>query len=205
MDWKEYEEEIHNYFRSEYPTAKIVPNAHLVGRHSKTKRQIDLLVEIQVCDVIFRIVIDAKHRARKIDVKHVAEFLGLMRDVGAHKGLMIAREGFTLAAIKRAHSDDADVVLDVLNFKDFSEFQGLDAIPYSGTNAALMQPPFGWIVDGTRRPGTLAWLYQRGLTLEEAVTAKEFMYVNFWTKTKAQQRTICHPFCTPGVVHAWRR
>jgi hypothetical protein len=185
MDWKEYEREIEKYFRSEYPTARIAANAHLVGRHSKTDRQIDLLIEIQVCDVSFRIVIDAKHHARKIDVKHVEEFLGLMRDVSAHKGLMIAPEGFTSAAIERAHSDDADVLLDVLNFKDLAEFQGLSAIPYSGINGALIQPPFGWIVDGTRRPGTLAWLYQRGLTIEQATKAREFMYVNFWRKDEA--------------------
>jgi hypothetical protein len=42
--------------------------------------------------------------------------------------------------------------------------------------------PFGWIIDGTRREVMVATLYQRGLTLESAGKAREWMYVNFWTK-----------------------
>ncbi len=38
------------------------------------------------------------------------------------------------------------------------------------------------MVDATRRPGTLAWLYQRGLTFDEATKTHEFMYINFWHK-----------------------
>ena len=118
MDWKEYEREIEDHFRSEYPSARITANAKLVGHISKTERQIDLLIEEQICDLTFRIAIDAKHHGRKIDVKQVEEFLGLVRDVGVHTGIMIALEGYTEAAVERAHKDDADVILDVLNFKE---------------------------------------------------------------------------------------
>jgi hypothetical protein len=182
MDWKEYEREIEDHFRSEYPSARITADAKVAGHLSNTDRQIDLLIEDQICDLTFRIAVDAKHHGRKIDVKQVEEFLGLVRDVGVHTGVMIAPEGYTEAAIERAHKDDADVILDVLNFKELEQFHGFGAIPYSGPYGVLMQPPFGWVVDGTRRPGTLAWLYQRGLTFDEAIDAHEFMYVNFWHK-----------------------
>ncbi len=182
MDWKEYEREIEGHFRSEYPSARITANAKLVGHFSNTERQIDLLIEEQICDLTFRIAIDAKHHGRKIDVKQVEEFLGLVRDVGVHTGIMIAPEGYTDAAIERAHKDDADVILDVLNFKELQQFHGFGAIPYSGQHGALVQPPFGWVVDGARRPGTLAWLYERGLTFDDATKSHEFMYINFWQK-----------------------
>lgn len=182
MDWKEYEEKIEDHFRREYPSARITHNARITGKLSNTRREIDLLIEGQICDLPFRIVIDAKYYNRKIDVKDVEEFLGLIRDVGAHKGMMISTEGYSDAAIQRASADDTDVILDVLNFDELGRFQAFCAIPRAGSNAALMPAPFGWIMDATRREGAPAWLYQRGLTFEEAISAYEFMYVNFWSK-----------------------
>jgi len=182
LDWKEYEQEIVTHFRSEYSSARITANAKLPGMLSKTSRQIDLLIEEQICDMPVRIVVDGKHRNKKLDVKDVEEFLGLVRDVRAHKGVLISKEGYTEAAVKRAHHGDDDVILDVLNFKDLKDFHGQLGIPYAGPHGAVVQPPLGWIIDGTQGRGALAFLYQRGLTYEEAMKTCEFMYVNFWGK-----------------------
>jgi Restriction endonuclease len=182
VDWKQYEQEIEHHFRTEYPTATITADAKLPGKLSKIDRQIDLLIEAQICDMRFRIIIDAKHYNRKIDVKDVEEFLSMVRDVGAHKALMISPEGYTNAAMERAHADDADVVLDVLNFKELQFMTGLSGIPYAGPHGAVVLPPLGWVIDATKRVGTLAYLYERGLTFQEATAAHEFMYINFWNK-----------------------
>ena len=56
-DWKEYEREIADYFRSEYPDALITPNAKIIGKFSKVERQIDLLIEDQASDLSFRVVV----------------------------------------------------------------------------------------------------------------------------------------------------
>jgi hypothetical protein len=181
MDWKEYEREIEEHFRAEYPSASITTNARVDGKFSGVPRQIDLLIDDLACDMSIRIVVDAKWRNHKLDVKEVEEFLGLAKDVSAHKGVMIAPEGYTEAALLRAQRDDADLLLDVLNFKELKEYQGLGAVPYSGTNGAVIQPPLGWVADGTRGRGALAWMYERGLTLDEAFKRMEYMYVNFWT------------------------
>ena len=101
MDWKDYEREIEDHFRAEYSSACITADAKLLGRLSGTVRQIDLLIEEQICDLAFRIAIDAKHHRRKIDVKQVEEFIGLVRDVEVDMGILIAPEGFTEAAIER--------------------------------------------------------------------------------------------------------
>jgi Restriction endonuclease len=182
MDWKCYEKEITDQFQASYPASKITPGAKLIGKFSKVERQIDLLVEEQASDFSFRIVIDAKYRGRKIDVGEVEAFLGLIRDVEAHTGVMVALEGYTPAAVNRAHYDDLDVILDVLNLDELKMFQGFGAVPDHGEHGVALPSPFGWIIDATVREGGVAWLYQRGLTFEEASGRWEFMYVNFWSK-----------------------
>jgi tetratricopeptide (TPR) repeat protein len=182
VDWQGYEREIAEQFRTNYPSADITPNAKLVGKFSKVERQIDLLVEGRASDFAFRIVIDAKYRGRRIDVGDVEAFIGLTRDVEAHTGMMVALEGYTPAAVNRAHNDDLDIILDVLNLDELKAFQGPTAIPYSGEYGVSIAAPFGWVMDATKRPHMLASIYERGKTFEEAVRSDEWMYVNFWKK-----------------------
>jgi tetratricopeptide (TPR) repeat protein len=189
-DWQQYEREIEEQFRQAYPSARITFNAKLVGKFSRVERQIDLLIEELASDFAFRIVIDAKHRGRKIDVGDVETFLGLMRDVEAHTGMLIALEGYTPAAVNRAHYDDLDVILDVLNLDELKEFQGPTAIPYAGECGAWIVAPFGWVVDATRRPNMMASLYQRGLNFEKAQRCDEWMYINFWNKKDDKVNTL---------------
>jgi Restriction endonuclease. len=182
MDWRQYELEITEHFRECYPAASITFDARLMGKYSGIERQIDLLIEDQTSDFLFRIVIDAKFRGRKIDVNDVESFLGFIKDVEAHTGMMIALEGYTRAALDRAYFDDADVILDILNFENLKEYQGLCAIPYSGNNGVCLEAPLGWIADGTQRQGILASLYARGENFDQAVKKMEWMYINFCKK-----------------------
>jgi len=182
MDWQQYEREIEEQFRRAYPSAQITHDAKLVGKFSKVERQIDLLIEERASDFAFRIVVDAKYRGRKIDVSDVEAFIGLTRDVEAHTGMMVALEGYTPAAVNRAHNDDLDIILDVLNVEELKAFQGFEAIPFSGDRGVSIAAPFGWIVDATQRPGMVATIYERGLSFEAAVKNNEFMYVTFWDK-----------------------
>jgi len=190
VDWQGYEREVAEQFRINYPTAEITPNAKLVGKFSRVERQIDLLIEERASDFAFRILIDAKYRGRKIDVGDVEAFIGLTRDVEAHTGMMVALEGYTPAAVSRAHNDDLDIILDVLNLDELKVFQGPTAIPYSGEYGVSFAAPFGWVVDGTMRPHTLASIYQRGKTFDEAVRSNEWMYVNFWENRGKQVNTL---------------
>src|SRR5262249_42440694 len=153
------------------------PDAKLLGRFSKAERQIDLLVEDQAVDFVFRIAIDAKHYSERIDVKDVEQFLGLLDDVGVDVGVMISPEGYSQAAINRAHYDESRLELDVLNFADLKMYQGFGAIPYSSGVGVAMPAPFGWVIDARHGAACSAWLYQRGKTLEEAIEANEWMYV----------------------------
>jgi hypothetical protein len=189
-DWQRYEREIEEEFRQAYPSAQITHNAKLIGKFSKVERQIDLLIEEHPSDFSFRIVVDAKCRGRKIDVKDVEAFIGLTRDVEAHTGMMVALEGYTAAAVNRAHNDDLDIILDVLNMEELKAFQGFAALPYSGDRGVSIAAPFGWIIDATQRPGMLASLYERGISFEDAVRNNEFMYVSFWDKRNTEVNSL---------------
>lgn len=182
MDWKQYEDEIFGHFRQEFPNAQITADGKVTGRYSKVERQVDVLVDDTLAGFALRIAIDAKHRGRPIDVVDVESFIGFCADVSANKGLMISLSGFTTAAVNRAHYDDSDIELDVLNFAELKQFQGFGAVPYAGKVGVLIPAPFGWVIDGTRREGAVATLYQRGRDLNEAGQAREWMYINFWTK-----------------------
>lgn len=184
MDWRQYEKEIFSLFKSDYPDADIQFDAQVLGRYSKVNRQIDILIEDFVAGNRMRIVVDAKYFNSNIDVKDVESFIGMLADVGAHKGLLITQTGYSPAAINRAFNDSGDIELDILNFKDLLEHQGFLAIPFAGDNGVLLPAPFGWVVDVRTSPGWLALLYQRGLDLEEAQAKQEWMYVNFWNRKK---------------------
>jgi hypothetical protein len=182
MTWKDYENEIFEYFKTQYPTAEISHNVTVDGQFSKTKRQIDILIEDYVAGNRIRIVVDGKFFTKNIDVKDVEMFIGMLNDCGANKGLLITQEGFSQAAINRAFYDLMDIELDILNFKDLHRFQAFVGIPHSGGYGVVLPAPFGWILDGTRRQGMLATLYERGLTLEQAGERLEWMYVNIASK-----------------------
>lgn len=215
MTWKDYELEIHDSFKEMFPDADITHNVTVTGRYSKVERQVDILIEDYVAGSRIRIVVDGKFFSKKIDVKDVEMFIGMLNDCEANKGLLITQEGYSKAAIARAYNDPIDIELDILNFKDLQTFQDIGAIPFSGKYGVLLPAPFGWIIDATRREGVLATLYQRGLTIEQAGESKEWMYVNIRSKDNEiktlddflefqKKNTLAHfpkaKFCTMPTV-----
>ena len=182
MDWRTYENEIHEHLCSLYPDAAIRRDVQLPGRDSSVDRQIDILIEDDIAGFSTRIVVDGKYFARRIDVTHVERFIELVEDVRATHGLLVTSQGYSKAARRRAHNHSKDIQLDVLNLSELREYQSLAAIPYSGKRAMWVNAPFGWIVDGSRNDASLATLYQRGRTLEEAMRLHDWMYVNYWLK-----------------------
>lgn len=211
MNWKQYELEIYDWFKTRFPDANIRRDIKIFGLYSKVPRQIDILIEENIASGWVRTIVDGKFFSTKVDVNDVESFIGMIRDVEAHKGILITNEGFTEAAINRAHYDQTDVDLDIFNFKDFLQFQSGLAIPYAGSNGVMMPAPLGWVIDGTRREGCIATLYQRGLGLNEAGQHREWMYVNFWQKneeaksieelTKVQEQRILQKFPDAKITY----
>ncbi|MEH6450310.1 MAG: restriction endonuclease [Oleispira sp.] len=103
-DWQLYERLIAKLMLQQLSTSYCVtPNANIVGSISGIKRQIDVLIDYRFdTENRNRIIIDAKKRTRKIDIKDVETFKGLMEDVDAAHGYLVSTIGYTKAAIKRA-------------------------------------------------------------------------------------------------------
>lgn len=184
MDWKKYENEIFEAFKAAYPNAKISFNQKIVGRYSKIERQIDVLIEGRIAGKKIRLVIDGKYYSKKIDVKEVDSFISMVEDIDAVQGILVTSKGYSEGAINRAYYGPTDIELDILNFEELKQYQNFQAIPYSGQHGVIISAPFGWVIDGTKYPGYVATLYQRGNTHDSAVKSKEFMYVNIFTFNK---------------------
>lgn len=84
------------------PDAEVSHDVRLLGRYSQRTRQIDVLVKQRIGQHEMLIVLEAKDYNRPVDVKSVEEFQGLLDDVGAHKGALVAPRGFSAAAKRRA-------------------------------------------------------------------------------------------------------
>ena len=184
MNWKDYEKEVYQYFSKMYPEAKITYDTKITGHYSKVERQVDVLIEDEVAGLPIKIAVDAKYFSQKVDVKCVESFISMMGDIGADQGILITQKGYSEAAINRAHYGPQKIELDILNFEDLQNYQGLKAIPYSGKNSILLPAPFGWVIDSNKQKDFPACLYQRGLDLEKAQKNIEWMYLNFWHKDK---------------------
>ena len=185
MNWEIYEKEVHEHLSRLYPGTPTKHNVELPGRYSKRNRQIDVLIEDDVAGFNTRVVVDCKHRSRRLDVTHVECFIGLLEDVDATHGLLVTPRGYSEAAMRRAHNHPKQILLDVMNLSDLRQYQGFLGIPYSGNRAMRVSAPFGWILDAGRNESVLATLYQRGRTLKQAQAAHEWMYVNLWHKDDA--------------------
>ncbi len=180
---KTYERQVYEEFSSQFPEARILQTQHLPGRFSKRRRQIDLLITEATPAGSITTVIDAKCFKRKVDVKTVDAFVGMLDDIGASRGMLITSHGYTAAALKRAYYNPRELELDILNFSELRRFQGYIAIPYAGRHGFFVRAPLGWVIDGTRGRGCLASIYQRGLDWESAASKKELIYINVWDRT----------------------
>ena len=180
MEWKEYENIVLTECQRVFFNADIQYNIYVDGLFSKRKRQIDIFIKDNN-GVVY--IIDAKKYNTKVDIKDVESFIGMVKDVGGNYGILVSENGFTKAAINRAHIGQNNIEVDILNLKELGMFQYECAIPYAGNNGVVVNAPFGWIIDGTRRESMVATMYQRGISFEEATEQnKEWAYISFWDK-----------------------
>ena len=107
LDWKVYER-VAACFEVDGADmdVSVTPNASLIGAISGVRRQVDILVDARwEAGVGRRIIFDAKLRKRKLDVKDIESFEGMMRDVRASRGVLVCPNGATKAAIRRAQQN----------------------------------------------------------------------------------------------------
>ena len=184
MNWKDYEIYIHKHFRKLFPDAIISHNVRRTGIISKTKRQIDILVEGEVAGFDISVIIDCKYFKKKVDVKHVESFISFLHDLKASKGILITNKGYSKAAFNRAENDTQDIELRIIDFKDLDSFQGFWAFAYAGKHCVFLSAPSGWVIDANPPGFTPATMFPAGLSSDEAMNGEGVIYLNFLEKGK---------------------
>jgi Restriction endonuclease len=107
--WREFEKLAANIQKQLAPGARVSSNVRLLGKRTGIERQIDILVEQTVGQYSIRIVIDCKDYQDTVDVKDIETFMGMVEDVGANKGAIIAASGFSSTAKQRAKDAGIDL------------------------------------------------------------------------------------------------
>jgi hypothetical protein len=69
------------------PNCRVQHNAFVMGSQSKTRRQIDVLIENDALST--RVVVDCKDRRRRVNVTDAGTFASLIEDVEATRGVLI--------------------------------------------------------------------------------------------------------------------
>jgi hypothetical protein len=181
-DWRSYEAYVAGTITRRFPGAKVTADVHLFGSKSGVPRQIDVLVEHPEA-----IAFDCKCYRRKVDVKHVESFLGLLDDVGISSGVLVTTRGYTKAALARAKNHHSAIDLQILSPDRLSEYQHVGApLIWRGSVGVFLDCPKGWVVDNqySETPGRwLVAMYPLGHTLESAASLSWFMYANFISKS----------------------
>jgi hypothetical protein len=94
-DWKGFERLAERIVRDLHPDATVTLDDHLPGQFTEKKRQIDVSIRWADRDHEQLTIVQARDRSRPADVNAVGEFIAVIEDVGASRGVMVCRSGFT--------------------------------------------------------------------------------------------------------------
>lgn len=109
MKWQEYQEAVGQLFEQMSEFGVVKKNITIPDRVTGQARQVDVWWEMKVGEHSFKILIDAKKRKDKIDVKDVEEIMMLAQSVNADKAIIVTNNLWTKPAEKRANFDRMDL------------------------------------------------------------------------------------------------
>lgn len=108
--WRAFEQLAAKIYENLVPQgARVVHDDRIMGTDSGIERQIDVSVRFSVAGHEFLTIVQAKDHARPADVNVVGEFATVIADVGASKGVLICRSGFTPSAMTLACAKGIDL------------------------------------------------------------------------------------------------
>jgi predicted helicase len=118
-EWRKYEKQICNNLQAKFPGYSIISDDYISGIFSKTDRQIDISIRGELAGNKLLGIVDCKYYSKKIDVKAVESFLGMLEDLNANIGLMITNNGYSSAAINRASVKTLN--LEIVNIDEINQ------------------------------------------------------------------------------------
>jgi len=91
--WKRFEKLAYEIQKDLAPNAEVKFDEKILGVDSGVPRQVDISIRQNIGQMPMLIVMDCKDHKDPVDVKDMEAFAGEVRDVRAHKGVMISSNG----------------------------------------------------------------------------------------------------------------
>ncbi|WP_346837981.1 restriction endonuclease [Microbulbifer sp. SAOS-129_SWC] len=98
MDWKDYQEEATEFFRS----LGLEAETDVTIQGARTKHDIDVLVKSHHAGFDITWLVECKHWKSKVSKLHVLGLREIVNDTGADRGILLAENGFQSGAIEAA-------------------------------------------------------------------------------------------------------
>lgn len=116
MTWQEYQEAVAVLYEQTDGFGDVSRNVMVPDKITGQARQIDVLIEINSKGHSLKMIVDAKFHASPIDVRDLESVLALADAVGANKAIVVAANGWTEPAKKKA--DHVGCSLELLSIED---------------------------------------------------------------------------------------
>ncbi|MFA7208751.1 MAG: alpha/beta fold hydrolase [Parcubacteria group bacterium] len=106
--WKKFEKDVFQTVKELNPTKGVYYNVRLVGKLSKSSRQIDVqMIEADNYDFM---VFECKDKTRSVDTPVIEAFRTNLEDLGAKKGAIVSSSLYTEGAKNMAQAFDIDLL-----------------------------------------------------------------------------------------------
>lgn len=111
LTWQEYQEAVAILYEELGGEGSVERNVMIKDIDTGQHRQIDVLLTIETKGHCLKIVIDAKYHTKKLSVKNIEEVIGLAQAVHADKVAIVAANGWSKPAEKKAKRARMDLRL----------------------------------------------------------------------------------------------
>ncbi len=111
MTWQEYQEAVAVLYEQTGGFGNVSKNIMVPDKITGQPRQVDVLIEIEAKGHSLKLMVDAKFHAVPIDVREVESVLALAEAIGANKAIIVAANGWTEPARKKATHTGCDLLL----------------------------------------------------------------------------------------------
>lgn len=107
--WLRYQKLAAAIYAQLEPYATVTHDDKIMGLETGNERQIDVSIRYKIAGHEILIIIQAKNFIRRVDVTKVGEFLSVIQDVRASKGIMICNAGYSSGAKQWAKNRNIDL------------------------------------------------------------------------------------------------
>lgn len=101
---------IESIYKQIDPTSTITRNDKVWGYDSQQDREIDLSIKSVIGIHSILIIVQAKDYSAPLDMNVIGEFIAVIKDTRANKGILISANGFTQGAKKMARSHGIELL-----------------------------------------------------------------------------------------------